>query len=46
MEDTGLNIHDTIRYQNIGPPDDILRRKLWAISMALSGSSTSGLGMK
>ena len=24
-----MNIHDTIRYQNIGLPDDILRRKLW-----------------
>lgn len=24
-----MNIHDTLHYQNIGLPDDILRRKLW-----------------
>ena len=24
-----MNIHDTLQYQNIGLPDDILRRKLW-----------------
>ena len=24
-----MNIHDTIPFQNIGLPDDILRRKLW-----------------
>lgn len=24
-----MNIHDTLYYQNIGLPDDILRRKLW-----------------
>ena len=37
-----MNIHDTIGFQNIGLPDDILRRKLHGDFAGLCGSLTGG----